>query len=96
MELVVPALHDHVLLTCTLDWATHDLHLCIRGPAGPHTLRFRGVCAFDCTGAQPWGPSESINTCSFAPADDGTLCVIEMQSGDTLRITFAEFEHVVD
>jgi hypothetical protein len=54
------------------------------------------VRAFDCTGAQPWGPSASINTCSFAPAHDGTLCIIEMQSGDTLRITFAEFEHVVD
>ena len=96
MALVAPALHDHVLLTCTLDWATKHLHVCVCGPAGPQTLRFRCVRAFDCTGAQPWGPSASINTCSFAPAHDGTLCVIEMQSGDTLRITFAEFEHVVD
>ena len=94
--MVAPALHDHVLLTCTLDWATHDLHVCVRGPAGPHTLRFRGVRAFDCTSTQPWGPSEAINACTLAPADHGTLCVIEMQSGDTLRITFAEFDHVVD
>jgi hypothetical protein len=83
-------LHDAVLDTIAVEWATGVcvMHLRGVGPGGgrPIQLRWHGVRELGVTGEAQWGPSSSVLEARWG--DDGAD-EIQMQSGDVIRIRAA-------
>jgi hypothetical protein len=68
-----------------------DAFLDLREPAIPHELTFRGVTAVHFPHEAPWGESTHINSPRCESSD---VFVIEMQSGDEIRVRADTFEFV--
>ena len=85
-------LHDATLRQLRLDWSQH---LCIASvltvgsPAVEHQIIWHGVSEALIPHRAPWGESVSINT---VRAESGSVFVVEMQSGDEIRIVAERFE----
>jgi hypothetical protein len=85
---LLPDLHDRVLVDVLLAWAPGEL-----------TLRFMSldvVCSqvrlVHVGTEQPWGKSSHCNSARVTALDDGIELVIEMQSGDAIRVICASFD----
>jgi DNA polymerase I-like protein with 3'-5' exonuclease and polymerase domains len=77
-------LHDATLVAVHLTWADGTCVMMIRhSQLSDCTLTFNGVSNLVLPRTQPWGPSRSIN--SISQQIKGQY-VIEMQSGDMIRI----------
>lgn len=82
-------LHDATLRSLKVQWEekTCCLYLLISAVTGktaaPYLLEFQGMTALTMNHQESWGPSSSILS---AGTTDGTY-VLEMQSGDAIRIT---------
>ncbi|MFK2875468.1 hypothetical protein [Dyella lipolytica] len=82
-------LHDAVLLSMEHRWGEKRL-CCVFLPVShelrPLSLTFDGVTEVHIPAMEPWGPSNSVNTISCDR--DGCVVdfVIEMQSGDLIKI----------
>jgi hypothetical protein len=83
--------HDCTLLGLTLDWGAKSAVFDLRGPKGAQKLAVRGLRQIELTRDDPWGPSASVNKVTVVPSgDDAALrVVIEIQSGDEIRLTCA-------
>lgn len=82
-------LHDAVLVSMEHRWKEKRL-CCVFLPVShepkPLSLIFDGVIEVHIPAMEPWGPSNSVNTISCG-SDRGVLdFVIEMQSGDLIKI----------
>jgi hypothetical protein len=82
-------LHDAVLLSMEHHWGEKRL-CCIFLPVShepqPLSLTFDGVIDIHIPAMEPWGPSNSVNTISCGGDRDALDFVIEMQSGDLIKI----------
>lgn len=88
-------LHDAVLHELRVDWpqttCTAEVEAFIdpRQTALPRRLIWRGVRDVQAPHRAPWGDSAHINSARFQSPD---IFVIEMQSGDEIRIVADAFE----
>lgn len=88
-------LHDAPLQELTFDWVTARLTVRLSvfldtgTEAIPSELSFSGVTRVDTLRENPWGPSVFVNSPSFEPPN---TYVLEMQSGDRIRVRAAAFE----
>lgn len=82
-------LHDATLASVHISWnaARCDFQI-YRTGEGIHCLVFEGFTNLELPKAEPWGPSESIN--NVQEPSPGHF-EIELQSGDTIRITAAHW-----
>ena len=90
-------LHDAILHELRVDWSTAtcsaELEAFIdpRQTAIPRRLIWRGVRDVQAPHRAPWGDSVHINSARFQSPD---VFIIEMQSGDEIRIVADAFEFV--
>ncbi len=84
-------LHDAVLAAAHISWeaARCDFRIYPVGEKA-HSLVFEGFTKLEFPRNEPWGPSSSINS---ATQPEATEFVIELQSGDLLRITAAKWSY---
>jgi hypothetical protein len=85
----LPKLHDSTLVSIQLDWEAGIMSLTMQiGPAAADVgiLTMEGVTNFICPRLMPWGPSDSINSVSAEDIAGDKLIVVEMQSGDVIKI----------
>jgi hypothetical protein len=88
-------LHDATLKLLRIDWtqrtcvAELDVFLDRSQDAVPGILTWHAVTDIVVPHRDPWGPSTFINASRFEPP---AVYVIEMQSGDHIRITAEHFE----
>lgn len=83
---IYPELHDAVLESVSMAWADGDVRLAVRSTGGPVTLVCSGVTEFNATHDAPWGPSASINEIQWLAHRDRHSLVVQMQSGDHIRV----------
>ena len=81
-------LHDATLRSVEVLWAEARCRLFLELAAGNHILEFRGVTRVEIPHEAAWGPSESVNGISV----QGGVAAIEMQSGDTIKVSASEAE----
>jgi hypothetical protein len=88
-------LHDAVLHLVRVDWerrtcvAELDVFLDRTKDAVPRLLTWYAVKEASIPHHDPWGPSTFVNSARFEPSN---VYIIEMQSGDEIRITAERFE----
>jgi hypothetical protein len=87
------SLHDAILKGLRLDWAARTCIVEVEAfvvrdqNAQPHEMIFQKVCAVTLPHEDPWGPSVFIN----AVRQEDEVYIIQMQSGDEIRITAGAF-----
>lgn len=88
-------LHDATLTEFRLDWSQH---VCVASvlafvqagqPALPRQVVWHGVTEASVPHRAPWGESVFINT---VRVEAGSVFVVEMQSGEEIRIVAERFE----
>jgi hypothetical protein len=90
-------LHDAILHTLSIEWkarrcvAELEVFVDPGKDAIPRLLIWHGVTALLAPHQDPWGPSVSVNSAFFEPPN---TYVLEMQSGDEIRITAKRCELV--
>jgi hypothetical protein len=88
-------LHDAPVHELILHWPTGTLRIKLsvflaKGrDATPAELVFSSVSRIDAPRENPWGPSVFVNSASFEPPN---TYVIEMQSGDVIRVRAEAFD----
>ena len=87
-------LHDSLLLSVHVDWASARLCVEIESEEGVrHTLTAEHLIAVVIPHEEPWGPSDWINrTDGPTPDRGGYRLGIQMQSGDVIEIVAGTFE----
>jgi hypothetical protein len=96
-EFTTLPLHDAILHTLSIEWearrcvAELEVFVDHTKEAVPRLLIWHGVTALVAPHHNPWGPSVFVNTALFEPP---STYVIEMQSGDEIRITAERCELV--
>jgi len=87
-------LHDAILKELRVDWAARtciaevEAFVARDQNAQPHKIVWQKVRKITLPHEDPWGPSVFINTVR----EEEDCFVVEMQSGDEIRITAATFE----
>lgn len=88
-------LHDAVLRTMVVDWGRAEIILSVSAfvmkgeEAVPYILKFSSVTMFEGSRFNEWGASNSI----FDAKASGTEFMIQMQSGDIIKIKAASFAY---
>jgi len=86
-------LHDGILKSIEVNWENGTAEFCINvfskkgEDAQPHILIFQNIASVEIPRRTPWGFSNQINRAQKNQDE----FQIEMQSGDTFRITAAGF-----
>jgi hypothetical protein len=87
-------MHDWSLLSLNVDWAAGDARVVLRSPSGEVSIRASELRELHAPRHRPWGPSASINAVNgpIQGPDEQASLVIEMQSGDSIRIVARAIE----
>jgi hypothetical protein len=87
-------MHDWSLLSLNVDWAAGAARIVVRSPSGEASIRATGLYELHAPRRRSWGPSASINTVKGPTqgTDEHTSLIIEMQSGDSIRIVARAIE----
>ena len=81
------SLHDWLLLSLTLEWASGELVIALRDVASqPRMLVAKEAQLLVAPRVQPWGESDSILAHQIQRDGKAVTLQLEMQSGDTLTI----------
>ena len=84
----LPDLHDATLERIGLEWGAGAVECLFRTSHDAVCLRVRGVEEYSCTRQFPWGRSVSVNAVRLVASGSGRELIVEMQSGDLVRIRF--------
>ncbi len=79
---VLARLHDAVLVSLRMDWATAQVSLFLRTGSDTYRLSFEQVIRLVCPHVGAWGKSVRINTVRQL----GSTTEVEMQSGDVIEV----------
>ena len=81
--------HDAVLHSLQFDWSERRLVCLVLPVSTEHVLMevvFDDVRHVKMDALHPWGPSRSINRLDIKSTPEGTVYVMEIQSGDVIEI----------
>jgi hypothetical protein len=95
MPSVKRSLHDWTLISITLHWESGKLTAEFRGAdSAIRLLIAKDVCDLKVPRTYPWGSSVSVNGISLVSetSAERKSLTIEMQSGDVIEISAADFE----
>ena len=87
-------MHDWTLISVVFEWDVGRVTLSFKSHEGSKTLVAHSVVDLRMSQFNEWGPSVSVNTVKGPfTADNGLHSIeIEMQSGDTIKITASSFQ----
>ncbi len=86
-------MHDWTLVTIEIDWKQGTLVIQLKNAITSTELSAIGVIDLHVPRHREWGPSVSINEAAISDRDENgnATVTIQMQTGDELKITAAEF-----
>lgn len=85
--------HDATLLNLSFSWAESELRCVIKPVSitgGIVNVTFSGVGEVTIPATHPWGMSSSVNSWTRDDQGSESVFIIEMQSGDVIRVTAKE------
>jgi hypothetical protein len=87
-------MHDWTLIAVQFEWKTAQVVLTLRNQTGQQSILASSVVDLHVPQLNEWGPSASVNEIKGpSPTPDGHQSIeVEMQSGDSIKVTAFSFE----